>query len=183
VPLRPGRCYRRLERPYTRMEFIHGAPYVQVPKFDLGATSPNDRIRFDTVVKLVAESIGQIRANALEASRQMAYKYLSKVVGDTNFYMRINVYPFHVVRENKMLAMAGADRLQQGMRLSFGVPTGRAVRITKPGTTIILVEVESKNLDHVKEALRRAASKLPIPTRILVERKEGAQGLLTTRAS
>ncbi len=59
----------------------------------------------------------------------MAYKYLSKYVGDPNFYLKINVYPFHVIRENKMLAMAGADRLQQGMRLAFGVPSGRAARI------------------------------------------------------
>jgi large subunit ribosomal protein L10e len=171
VPLRPGRCYRRLERPYVKMEFIHGAPYVQVPKFDLGATSPRDRARFDKVARLVAEYPGQIRANALEAARQMAYKYLSKVVGDANFYMRINTYPFHVIRENKMLAMAGADRLQQGMRLSFGVPAGRAVRITRPGTTVIFVEIESRNMEHAKEALRRASSKLPIPMRIIVENK------------
>ncbi len=172
MPLRPGRCYRYFSGPpYTRIEYIHGAPYVQIPKFDMGATSAAARARFDTVVKLVAEEIGQIRMNALEAARQMAFKYLNKVLGQENFYLRINVYPFHVLRENKMLAMAGADRLQEGMRLAFGTPVGRAVRVERPGTIIMFVEVEEKNVEHAKEALRRAKSKLSIPCRIVVEKK------------
>ena len=175
MPLRPGRCYRRLERPYTRVEYIAGAPYVQIPKFELGNTKAKDRARFDYVVELVAESIGQIRANALEAARQMAYKYLSKYVGDANFYLKIVTYPFHVLRENKMLAMAGADRLQQGMRLAFGVPVGRAARITRPGTVVMHLEIEKKNLAHAKEALRRAASKLPLPMRIVIYPKQSLQ--------
>ncbi len=175
MPLRPARCYRRLKRPYARTEYIAGAPYVQIPRFELGNTKPRERARFDHVVELVTEEIGQIRANALEAARQMAYKYLSKYVTDPNFYLKINVYPFNVVRENKMLAMAGADRLQQGMRLSFGVPSGRAVRVLKPGTVVMHVEVESRNLAHAKEALRRAASKLPLPTRIVSFPKQSGQ--------
>ncbi len=177
MPLRPGRCYRYFSGPpYTREEYIHGAPYVQIPKFDMGATSAAARARFDTVVKLVAEEIGQIRMNALEAARQMAFKYLNKVLGQDNFYFRINVYPFHVLRENKMLAMAGADRLQEGMRLAFGTPVGRAARIERPGTVIMFVEVEEKNVEHAKEALRRAKSKIPIPCRIVVEKKAGTNG-------
>ncbi|GAB6945924.1 50S ribosomal protein L16 [Vulcanisaeta sp. JCM 16161] len=175
MPLRPGRCYRRLKRPYTRTEYIAGAPYVQIPRFELGNTKPKERVRFDYVAELVAEEAGQIRANALEAARQMAYKYLSKYVGDPNFYLKINVYPFHVIRENKMLAMAGADRLQQGMRLAFGVPSGRAARILRPGTIIIHLEIEGKNLAHAKEALRRASSKLPLPMRIIIYPKQAQQ--------
>ena len=172
-PLRPGRCYRYFSGPpYTRAEYIHGAPYVQIPKFDMGATSAVDRARFDTVIKLIAEEIGQIRMNALEAARQMAFKYLSRTIGEPNFYLRINVYPFHVLRENKMLAMAGADRLQEGMRLAFGTPIGRAVRIERPGTLIMFIELEEKNVEYGKEALRRAKSKLPIPCRIIVEKKQ-----------
>ncbi len=176
MPLRPGRCYRYFSGPpYTRIEYIHGAPYVQIPKFDMGATSAAARARFDTVVKLIAEEVGQIRMNALEAARQMAFKYLNRILGQENFYLRINVYPFHVLRENKMLAMAGADRLQEGMRLAFGTPVGRAVRIERPGTVIMLVEVEEKNVEHAKEALRRAKSKMPIPCRIVVEKKAQTQ--------
>ena len=176
MPLRPGRCYRYFSGPpYTRVEYIHGIPPCPIPKFDLGATSAKSRERFNVVVKLVAEEIGQIRANALEAARQMAYKYLSRTLGENNFYMRINVYPFHILRENKMLAMAGADRLQEGMRLAFGTPIGRAARIERRGTVIMFVEVEEKNVPHAKEALRRAASKISIPCRIVVEPKQKPQ--------
>ena len=175
MPLRPGRCYRYFSGPpYTRLEYIHGAPYVQIPKFDMGATSAAARARFDTVVKLVAEELGQIRMNALESARQMAFKYLNKILGQENFYLRINVYPFHVLRENKMLAMAGADRLQEGMRLAFGSPVGRAVRVEKLGQVIMFVEVEERNVEHAKEALRRAKSKLSIPCRIVVEKKRNS---------
>ncbi len=61
MPLRPARCYRRLKRPYTRTEYIAGAPYVQIPRFELGNTKPRERARFDYVVELVAEETGQIR--------------------------------------------------------------------------------------------------------------------------
>lgn len=170
MPLRPARCYKRLKRPYTRLEYIHGAPYVQIPRFEMGATKAKDRERFDTVAILRVLESGQIRVNALEAARQMAYKYLSKVLTDQNFYLKIVKYPHHVIRENKMLAMAGADRLQEGMRLAFGVPTGRAVRVSE-GDELMVVEVEGRNVAHAKEALNRARSKLPLPCKIEVTTK------------
>ncbi len=176
MPVRPGRCYRHFSGPpYTRLEYIHGAPMVQIPKFDMGATSGSERARFNMVARLVAREQGHIRAQALEAARQMSYKYLSRTIGDQNFYLRINVYPHHVLRENKMLAMAGADRLQEGMRLAFGSPAGRAARVY-PGTVIILVESTAQYINFVKEALRRAASKISLPTRIMVMSRDGAHG-------
>ncbi len=177
MPVRPGRCYRHFSGPpYTRLEYIHGAPMVQIPKFDMGTTSGADRARFNIAVKLVAREQGHIRAQSLEAARQISYKYLSRKIGDNNFYLRINIYPHHVLRENKMLAMAGADRLQEGMRLAFGSPAGRAARVHQ-GTVIIYVESTAQYVEAVKEALRRAASKISLPTRIMVMQKEGANGV------
>jgi large subunit ribosomal protein L10e len=43
--------------------------------------------------------------------------------------MRIRVHPFHIVRINKMLSCAGADRLQQGMRGAWGKPYGSVARV------------------------------------------------------
>jgi large subunit ribosomal protein L10e len=118
---------------------------------------------------LVVEKPGQIRANALEAARQHANKFLSSKLGDSNYFMRIAVYPHHILRENKMMAMAGADRLQDGMRLAFGTPIGRAARMRR-GQPVIILFVDEKNVEVAKEALERAASKLPLPTRIIVEK-------------
>jgi large subunit ribosomal protein L10e len=170
MPLRPGKCYRHFGTPpYTRLEYIKSNPPVLVPKFDLG----NPKGNFNTIVKLVVLKPGQIRANALEAARQHANKYLSANVGDSNFFLRLTVYPHHILRENKMMAMAGADRLQDGMRLSFGTPVGRAARVDSM-QVIMFVKVDAKNVDKAKEALRRAASKIPLPTRIIVETVGGA---------
>ena len=71
MPLRPGKCYRHFGTPpYTRLEYIKSNPPVLVPKFDLG----NPKGNFNTIVKLVVLKPGQIRANALEAARQLANK-------------------------------------------------------------------------------------------------------------
>ncbi len=169
MPVRPARCYRRIKGPsYTREEYIHGAPMIQIPKFEMGVTSSSGRVGFAASAKLVAEERGQIRMQSLEAARQMAYKYLSKYVGDSNYYFKLVVVPHHVLRENRMLAMAGADRLQEGMRLAFGSPAGRAARV-REGQAIFYVEFKPEHVAEVREALRRAASKLPLPTRIVIE--------------
>jgi large subunit ribosomal protein L10e len=44
--------------------------------------------------------------------------------------MRIRVHPYHVLRINKMLSCAGADRLQAGMRGAFGKPYGLCARVS-----------------------------------------------------
>jgi len=166
VPLRPGHCYRHFGTPpYTRKEYIRSIPPVQIPKFDMG----NVHGEFEYKVKLVVRRSGQIRANALEAARLASYRYLSKKLGEQNFHLKIVTYPHHILRENKMMAVAGADRLQDGMRLSFGTPIGRAARVYT-GQCVIYVRVDEKALEEAKEALRRAASKLPLPTRIIVEK-------------
>ena len=49
--------------------------------------------------------------------------------GKDNFHLRIRVHPYHVLRINKMLTCAGADRLQTGMRGAFGKPNGLLARV------------------------------------------------------
>ena len=69
-----------------------------------------------------------------------------------------------------MIAGAGADRLQDGMRLAFGTPIGRAARVYR-GRQIITVKTYPQFIEKAKEALRRASYKLPIPCRIVIEMK------------
>lgn len=57
------------------------------------------------------ENIG---SEALEAARIAANKYMVKNAGKDAFHLRVRVHPFHVLRINKMLSCAGADRLQTG---------------------------------------------------------------------
>lgn len=70
-----------------------------------------------------------VSSEALEAARIAANKYMVKFAGKDAFHLRIRVHPFHVLRINKMLSCAGADRLQTGMRGAFGKPQGLCARV------------------------------------------------------
>ncbi|AAY79595.1 50S ribosomal protein L16 [Sulfolobus acidocaldarius] len=164
MPLRPGRCYRKFSGPaYTRREYIPGIPMPKITKFVMGNVNGD----YDYELRLITTEKGQIRHNALEAARVIALKYLSKkLASEQNFALVVTKYPHHVIRENKMMAFAGADRLQDGMRLSFGKPIGTAARLEKLGELVMYVRVKKEHLEAAKEALKIASSKLPIRTKI-----------------
>lgn len=61
-------------------------------------------------IHLVSDEYEQLSSEALEAARICANKYMVKHCGKDQFHMRIRVHPFHVLRINKMLSCAGADR-------------------------------------------------------------------------
>lgn len=165
MPLRPARCYTSLKGPaYTRREYIGSGLTPKIVKFRMG----NSHGDFDVEVKLVAKEAGQVRHNALEAARVVTSKFLSSTLTEQGYHLTIHTYPHHVIRENKMMAFAGADRLQDGMRLAFGDPVGLAARVY-PGMTIMSVRVKSEKVELAKQALKRGASKLPVPCRIVVE--------------
>lgn len=141
---------------YTRKEFIHGVPPPRINKYTMG----NLKGKYEYCVSLIALSKVQIRHNALEAARVAVNKMLFDKLGETGYRLRIKVYPHQVLRENKMMAFAGADRMQEGMRKSFGRPTGTAARVN-PNQEIMTAEVNSDAVETAKEALLQGVSKLP----------------------
>jgi len=58
--------------------------------------------------------------------------------------MRVRAHPYHVVRINKMLSCAGADRLQTGMRGAWGKPNGTVARVNI-GQVIISVRTRDSS--------------------------------------
>ena len=169
--LRPGRCYRELKRPYTRQSqrkpkkgYVKGVPASKIHTFQTGTAKPE----FTLTVNLISTRAVQIRHNALEAVRVAATKALTKGLGsETNFFLKILVYPHQVLRENSMATGAGADRFQSGMRLAFGRPVGTAARV-RANQTILTVKVLQGKYSEVKQALKTASSKLPIPCKIAI---------------
>ena len=89
------------------------------------------------------------------------------MVGEENFYLVVNTYPHIITRENKMIATAGADRLQEGMRKAFGKPIGLAARVYV-GTVIMEISVKAEHLDKAKAAMKAASTKLPMLVKIVV---------------
>lgn len=154
--------YRNIKRPYTRVSkykkkaYIRMTPNPKVVRFTTG----NSNKRFEYTLRLNSKAELNIRDNALESARQVSNRLLETKVGLTFYKLNLRVYPFHVLRENPLAQGAGADRFSTGMSHAFGKPIGIAARIKK-GQTIFQVDTDQKNLDLAKEALIRAATKLP----------------------
>jgi len=158
--------YRRVKGcPYTRTKYIHSSPPSKIVKFTMGDTSGD----FEYNVFLKSRHLIQIRHNALEAARMAVNRYLEEHLGREGYFLQISLYPHVILRENKMIFGAHADRLQDGMRNSFGKPIGSAARV-KVNQSIIVVKVNKNGIEDAKEALRRAGSKLPTTCRIVIEK-------------
>ncbi|HUK37987.1 MAG TPA: 50S ribosomal protein L16 [Methanomicrobiales archaeon] len=158
---KPGRMYRNLaKKAYTRREYMGGVPGSRLVQFDMGNLTED----FPLEVTLVVEEACQIRHTALEAARVVINRRLQEL-GRANFRLKVRVYPHHILRENKQATGAGADRVSEGMRLSFGKPVGSAARVS-PGQKIISVYTLLPNLEKVKDALRHGAHKLPTPSHL-----------------
>jgi len=124
--------------------------------------------KFEYQAFLIARKEAQIRHIALEAARIAANQVLSGKLG-TNYCFRILPYPHVVLRENKMIFGAHADRLQDGMKHAFGKAVGIAARV-RSNQTIMMANVNEDGIEAAREALRRGGAKLPITCRIVVEK-------------
>ena len=154
---KPGSMYRNItQHPYTRREYMGGVPLSRITQF----VSGNKKGIFPVQLYLYADEKCQIRHTALESARITANRALEKNAGINDYRLKITVYPHHVLRENKQATGAGADRVSQGMRASFGKTVGTAARVHS-NQLILSVETFERNIDHAKDALRKASSKLP----------------------
>ena len=86
--------------------------------YDLGRKKATVE-EFPLCVHLLSDEYEQVSSEALEAGRICANKYLVKFCGKDAFHMRVRVHPYHVIRINKMLSCAGADRSVCAMLHNF----------------------------------------------------------------
>ena len=154
--LRKGRCYSKITGAYTRRSKVKSKSYVKaipqnkIVRYDMGNLKDN----FNHTINLV-----QIRHNALESARLVIFRRLQKL-GNNNFYFKLKAYPHQILRENKMLSGARADRLQTGMSHAFGKPVGLAAQL-KSGNVILKVDVNKENIKAATEAIKLAIPRLP----------------------
>eukprot|EP00112_Aurelia_sp_Birch-Aquarium-sp1_P017952 Seg4218.3 transcript_id=Seg4218.3/GoldUCD/mRNA.D3Y31 product="60S ribosomal protein L10" pseudo=true protein_id=Seg4218.3/GoldUCD/D3Y31 len=169
---RPARCYRYCKnKPYPKSRFCRGVPDPKIRIFDLGRKkAPVDD--FPLCIHMVSDEWEQLSSEALEAGRICCNKYMIKFAGKDSFHIRIRLHPFHIVRINKMLSCAGADRLQTGMRGAFGKPQGTVARV-HIGQPIMSVRCKENHKATAIEALRRAKFKFPGRQKIYMSRKWG----------
>lgn len=151
-----GANYRKGSgQPYTRKQYIKGKPQIKIAKFHGG--KPGD---YDFCVQLMMNEKIQIRHMAIESARLAANKTLEKTTGETGYSSRLRIYPHILLRENKMIATAGADRLQEGMRRAWGKAVSLAARVRR-GQCIMEMNVKKEHVEAAKKALKGACVKLP----------------------
>jgi large subunit ribosomal protein L10e len=148
----------------TRREYMGGVPASRITQFDLG----NRRGEFSVMVSLVAKEPCQIRHTALESARIAANRLMQKKAGSLGFHLKVRIHPHIVLRENKQATGAGADRVSQGMRRSFGKNVGTAARVQE-GQKLFSIRTSKPHYLTAKNALRRASMKLPTPCTIVLD--------------
>ena len=151
-----GECYRKGNgQPYTRKKYIKGKPQIKIAKFEGGQKGD-----YDFSVQLLINEKMQLTHMAIESTRLTANKRLEKTAGETGYFSKLRIYPHVLLRENKMIAAAGADRLQEGMRRAFGKAVSLAARVNR-GQCIMEFQVKKEHVEAAQNALKLACVKLP----------------------
>jgi large subunit ribosomal protein L10e len=169
---KPASMYRDIDKPsYTRREYITGIPGSKIAQYKMGRIG-KDEDEYPVQISLVTEEAVQIRHGSLESARLSANRRLLKVLGENGDYkMILRKFPHQVLRENKQATGAGADRVSDGMRQSFGKVVGTAARVQR-GETVFTAYCNPEDAEIVKDALRRAYNKISPPCRIVVDKGE-----------
>ena len=119
-----------------------------------------DKGEYPIQIQIASKENIQIRDNAIEAVRQYLNRFLQEKVGK-EFYLEVKIYPHHILRENKMLTGAGADRMQTGMSRAFGKTIGRAALI-KPGQTLFIVGIKDQKAEiEARKLIKSAKARMP----------------------
>lgn len=177
MALRKGKCYAKpTKRPYTRKSrvrvkgYVKTAPQTKISKFIMGNIVKFEQGKYPFFVNMIALDPIQIRDNALEASRMVINRHIEKKLkGDYCFV--IAAYPHHILRENKMLTGAGADRMQSGMKHSFGKVVGIAARL-KAGSKIFSIACNKEAIPTIRTAYAKVKAKIPGKKSIIVEERK-----------
>ncbi|VVB79332.1 50S ribosomal protein L10e [uncultured archaeon] len=170
--LRKASCYsKRPTVPYTRKSKVKNKSYIKtipnthLTKMRMGDISRYQAGKFPIVLSIKAKHRVQLRDNATEACRQFLNRFLVEGVGK-DFYLEVKPYPHHIMRENKMLTGAGADRMQTGMALSFGKATGRASLIRMGETIFVIGVTNPKHEALARKLVGSIRARMPCPLHI-----------------
>lgn len=158
-----SQAWSRYSRKKPKKNYVRALPRRSIIVFNMG----KDNEAFDTTMTLNATEKVQIRSNSLESARQITNRYLeNQIPGE--YYFRVLVFPHNVIREHRMAQGAGADRISQGMSMAFGTPVSVAARISAK-QPVFMIRTNKKNIPFVKEAYRRAGTKMSSLYKIVIK--------------
>ncbi len=149
--------------------YIKTIPPQKIVKFNMGNIQKFDAGEYKIKVFIRSEEKIQIRDLALEAVRQSLNKDLTKLC-QKNFFLRCNVYPHNILRNNRIYSGGSkGERIQTGMKHSFGSPEGRAA-IVKRGQIIFSSYFNGEeNIPKVRAFFKKTKPKFACKAKIVVE--------------
>jgi len=167
MALRKASSYsKRYARPFTRKSkkksksYIKTIPSSKIVKFKMGDIKGFKEGKYPLQIRVISKENIQVRDNSIEAVRQYFNRFIQEKVGK-EFYLEVKIYPHHVLRENKMLTGAGADRMQTGMSQSFGKTIGRAA-LVKNGQVLFIIGVKTpKQESEARKLINSSRARLP----------------------
>merc|ERR1739845_104795 len=121
---------------------------------------------------LVCDERQQVSSECLEAARIATNKYMINNAGRDFYHIRVRPHPYQVLRINKTLSCAGADRLSTGMRGAFGKAYGTAARVDI-GQVLMSMRTKDEKVEIAAEALRRASAKFAGRQKVHISNKFG----------
>ena len=140
--------------------YIKTIPPQKIVKFNMGNIKKFEAGEYKIKVTLSAGENIQIRDMALEAIRQGLNKDMTKLVGK-DFFLRVNVYPHNILRNNRIFSGGSkGERVQTGMKNSFGSSEGRAAVIRKGKSIFTLYFNGEDNIKTVRQSFKKVTPKL-----------------------
>jgi ribosomal protein L10e len=158
---------RRSKR--QQKSYIKTIPPQKIVKFNMGNIHKFEAGQYKISMSVITQENIQIRDFALEAVRQSLNKDLTKLV-QKNFFLRCFCYPHNILRNNRVYSGSSkGERVQTGMRKSFGSSEGRAA-IVKRGEPIFTAHFNGEErIPLIRRYFKKVTPKLPCKTKIVVE--------------
>lgn len=152
------------------LSYIKAVPPQKVVKFNMGDYKFFEKGGYPFKISMSTMEPVQVRDLALEAVRQSIHKDLVKLFVKKNFFLRCNVYPHNILRNNRVFSGASkGERVQTGMRKSFGRPEGRACTLKKGQAIFTAHFLGKENISKIKSFFKKVKSKIPGKIKISLE--------------
>lgn len=152
-----------------KLSYIKTVPPQKIVKFNMGNIRAFKDGKFKNVIKIVSAHDVQVRDLALEAVRQRFQGNLNKKLMDT-YYFACRPFPHQILRDNKTFSGGTkGERIQTGMKHSFGSTTGRAAFVKRGKPIFEIYFLNKKDAAFIRNLAKSAVPKLPCKTKIVYE--------------
>lgn len=153
-----------------QLSYVKTIPPQKIVKFNMGDYQGFEKGKYKIKITLSTQENIQIRDLALEAIRQSLHKDMTKLLTQKNYFLRCNVYPHNILRNNRIFSGGSkGERVQTGMKKSFGSPEGRAATIKKGKSIFTLYFNGGEHLPKVRKFFKKVTPKLACKAKVVVE--------------